>query len=726
MLRIKEAILRQHYKNIYFKDCPKAGSGRSSLTLAFGKNDYALHEAVRHLSSDAVRNALGHQSFAALKEQAQVEGKSVNALCLSILRSHLSPGRGSSQGWLPGLRPEDPFEIDPIQATFKGGRHEPLHTWYPWLEGYSPAFVESVIKRHCPNATSFFDPFSGTGTTPLTAARLGRKAYFSELNPLLQFLTEAKITALKLTKDERAALATALADLAAGLDQLISASSPDEELRVTHQATFRESVFFDAEAFADILRCRSAIDQVKRNAPLTARFLTVAALRALIPASRLIRRGDLRFKTDRELARGQSNFRDEVREALHLISNDLQSISQISSAPIQVLENAKSLDRLPPLGVDAVVTSPPYLNGTNYFRNTKLELWFLRRLISRKGLARLRFTSITAGINDVTVGKPIGDLPPSTPDVVDQLERIAYDARIPRMVACFASEMHSLFQSLAKHVSKRGVIIVDIGDSAYAGVHVPTDTFITESLEAAGFHASDQIVLRRRYSRGQMKLTQKLLVFSSQARRQSVTAQAAECGWSEKWGTFKRTLPHQSGEFAKRNWGHPRHSLCSYQGKMKPSLAAHLVRTFTTPGNRMLDPFCGVGTIPFEAGLAGVKSCGFDVSSAAIHITRGKVGSCSAKEAQDTVDDLSEFLENNNVSPHERSAASAIRFNGSLPSYFHERTLDEVLLARRYFELAPPRKSLTVIRLGEFAAYPARQSPLCPQQTIASYHAVCA
>jgi len=35
--------------------------------------------------------------------------------------------------------------------------------------------------------------------------------------------------------------------------------------------------------------------------------------------------------------------------------------------------------RLPKLGdvdgFDLILTSPPYLNGTNYFRNTKLELW---------------------------------------------------------------------------------------------------------------------------------------------------------------------------------------------------------------------------------------------------------------------------------------------------------------------------------------------------------------
>ena len=58
---------------------------------------------------------------------------------------------------------------------------------------------------------------------------------------------------------------------------------------------------------------------------------------------------------------------------------------------------AKNLDRIPGLAVDAVITSPPYLNGTNYFRNTKVELWFLRCLKNRGDLARFRFGAMTVG-----------------------------------------------------------------------------------------------------------------------------------------------------------------------------------------------------------------------------------------------------------------------------------------------------------------------------------------
>ena len=684
--------MAQSYKNVYFRDCPEAASGRSSLTLAFGKSDHDIYEAVRHLSSDALRNALGYESFVTLQEASHANAKSLNAFCLSILRSHLETNGHSDSTWLPGFEARNPIAFDPIQATFNGGRHEPLHEWYPWLEGYSPAFVESVIGSYCPNAKSVFDPFGGTGTTPLTASRLGKRAYFCEINPILQFLTASKVIALQLRAGERTGLAADLSALVKGLDKRIDASRQDSQLRQSYEVVFGESEFFDDDVFADVLRCRTMIDDIGCATPLIARFLTVAMLRALIPASRLIRRGDLRFMTEKELARRRIGLRGEVRAALQMMAHDIEDLSPTDQAPILLLENAKNLDRIPALSIDAVITSPPYLNGTNYFRNTKVELWFLRCLKEQKDLARFRFGAMTVGINDVTVGKPIGETPPSAAQVLKALEADAYDVRIPRMVACFTSEMHAMLQALTGHIRRDGTIVIDIGDSAYAGIHVPTDRFIAESLDVAGFDLNAELVLRQRYSRSQMKLTQKLLVFKSKPQRRSNTRGPTSHvnGWSAAWADFKETLPHQQGRFAKRNWGHPLHSLCSYQGKMKPSLAAHLAKTFTTPGGRMLDPFSGVGTIPFEAALNGVECWGFDISPPAVHITAGKIEKCSAADCKETVKRLGEYLQYHEVRPAERKSAAAIHFNGELTSYFHKKTLEEILLTRRYFLDNPP------------------------------------
>lgn len=684
--------MTQNYKNIYFSDFPKSSSRRASLTLAFGKSDQDVYEAVNHLSSDTLRNALGYQSYLELQDQAKAENRTVNSFCLSILREMTRGKVENDIPYLPGFKANGPISIDPIQATFNGGRHEPLHNWYPYLEGYSPAFVETIIGHFCPEVKKVFDPFSGTGTTPLTASRLGKTAFYAEINPILQFLTASKIVALRLSNRERKHVVTNLAELAETLNSRISASAKDINLQRSYIAVFGNSIFFENDIYGDVLRCRTLIDDIYRTDPNTAQFFTVAVLRSLIPASRMIRRGDLRFKTEKELARSHIKLKDVVREALETIAHDIESLSPIEQVPLLLLENTKNLGRVPRLSTEAVITSPPYLNGTNYFRNTKVELWFLRCLNQNEDLAKFRFQSMTVGINDVTVKKPIGNMPSAAKSVIEQLKVKAYDSRIPRMVACFASEIHAVLQNLATHIKPNGSIIIDIGDSAYAGVHVPTDKFIVESLHTTGFELTNELVLRQRLSRSQMRLTQKLLVFRKIKRIPKSKYQTARTKrrWAKRWAKFKETLPHQQGEFAKRNWGHPLHSLCSYQGKMKPSLAAHLIRTFVDPGNKILDPFSGVGTIPFEAALYGIECWGFDLSPMAVYITEGKVGKVNRNRCEKLVKRLEYHLREKTVPESDRLAAQSVRFNGPLESYFDERTYQEILLARHYFLNHPP------------------------------------
>ena len=678
----------QSYKNVYFRDF-RAASGRSSLTLAFGADDHDIFEAIRPLSSDALRKVLGYDSFVALRQEADADGRSVNALALAILRRHLRNYEPNGSGQLPGFDGGHPFAVDAMQATFRGGSREPLHAWYPLLEGYSPAFVEAVIQRYSPDAATVFDPFAGTGTTVLTAAQLGKRALFCEVNPVLQFVISIKADVLRMAGAVRETTAERMLHIAGSFKEALDEAVPDETLRTAYESVFGESVFFEPDVLEDVLKCRSIIDCMRTVDLPLARLITVALLRSLVPASRLIRRGDVRYQTDAELERsGFRNIGDEVVTGLRMMAHDVQGLEEtVVHPPTLLLENAKGLDLLPNLAFDSVVTSPPYLNGTNYFRNTKLELWFLRRLASGRDLANFRFDAMTAGINDVTAAKSPNAMPKSAPAVIKALQANAYDARIPQMVACFASEMHLFLQALAARMNKHGVIAIDIGDSAYAGVRVPTDTFITESLDSAGFTISDETILRQRRSRSQMQLAQRLLVFRSKGIRRGLKSSTCdrEQPWRDDWAAFKTTLPHQVGAFAKRNWGHPLHSLCSYQGKMKPSLAAHLVQTFLSPGDKMLDPFSGVGTLAFEAALHGAMAWAFDISPPAVHITAGKIGGADARACTELVNRLAEFITSKEPTREERASAASIRFNGPLPTYFHAKTLDEILLARRYF-----------------------------------------
>jgi DNA modification methylase len=692
---IEARIVKQNFKNIYFADLAEADSPKSSVTLAFGARHTSTYERVRTMSSSELRGLVGYQNYTALKQSADHAGRSVNAQCLYRIKRRLA-NNVAADHWVAPIEPatDTAFREAHLQATFRGGVHEPLHAWYPYLEGYSPQFVEDVLNEFMPDAQRILDPFSGAGTTPLTATRLGRQAFHCELNPLLQALTEAKQMSLAFETCVRERVATAIDDLATTLAPEMATCSTAVDLERSYKRTFGDSEFFDAQAFDEVLRARGLIDALYTEGKPEARFVEVAALSSLVPASRLIRRGDLRFKRGRELVKPIPRFIDTWGDYLRRITRDLRHANRLPVQPVLVCEDARRLANMPHLGIDGVITSPPYLNGTNYFRNTKVELWFLRALHDETDLSAFRAKAVTAGINDVTAAKVDSGQVPEVRDLIRRLESRAYDRRIPQMVSAYFSDMADVLFAITLHLTERARMALDIGDSCYGGVHVPTPRILTQLARNVGWELEREIVLRRRSSRDGTPLSQVLLVFNHVPRRgdrvrEEVVKQAAP-HWAKKWRRFKDELPHQRDLFAKRNWGHRLHSLCSYQGKMKPALAHFLVKTFVPEGGTLLDPFAGVGTIPFEAALTGRKSWAFDISPAAIRISGAKLRRQDRRLCETLLAALESHISSETIDPRDEESASHIHFNGAMTTYFNRETLREVLIARRYFLEHPP------------------------------------
>lgn len=175
------------------------------------------------------------------------------------------------------------------------------------------------------------------------------------------------------------------------------------------------------------------------------------------------------------------------------------------------------------------------------------------------------------------------------------------------------------------------------------------------------------------------------MITSLKSRPPAAATSTPADAWTDKWSTFKATFPHQQQPYAKREWGGPAHSMCSYQGKMKPALAHHLIDCFSKSGDVVVDPFSGCGTIPFEACRMGRAGYGIDISRLGHVLTLGKVGKTSPAKISALLRDLEGFIGSYQVTNADQAGAAAIKFNSSIPDYFHVDTFREVVAARHFF-----------------------------------------
>lgn len=671
-------MAKQYYKAVYFKDYPASSSNDKSVTVAFSEPEVPYYKKVKNYSSQEVKELIGVESYQQLSLFAETEERSVNQVIKRLIKQNLH-----KVDELNGFKEKD--------VTFSTSKEVPFQRWYPYIEGYGLDFVTSLINNYGLKNGIIYDPFAGTGTTLFASDNLGLSSVYSEVNPLLQFLVQTKIRVLKAKQGRRKQLAKSLKSIEKNILKKLSNFHEDKNLSESYKLFNATKDYFPQETKSQVLKLRTYLDVVKLEDELLSDLLTVAVLSCLLKVSYLKKAGDVRFKTPKEIDKEMLTFEDILPQKIADIAEDISRTDiSLKKMPELILSNAKNIGRINELKINAIITSPPYLNGTNYFRNTKIELWFLRYLKSKNDLRIFRDQALTSGINDVKKGERAGaDIYTKSTllkNTIIDLDEKAYDSRIPIMAANYFQEMHFIFQNVRKYLTDDAKILIDIGDSIFAGVHIKTDEILVELLNELGYDLIERKILRKRRSRNQQVLVQVLIAFEFKKNKKKNTRKNNKAYWRSNWNIFTSTLPHQELPFSKRNWGHANHSMCSYQGKLKPAIAHHLVNTFVPENGVILDPFAGVGTIPFEAALNGIKSYGIDISLPAYYISSAKTTLPDHKKCLTYIRELEQFIRSNKVKKAELNEVEKFGFNKKIIDYYEENTLKEILLARRYFK----------------------------------------
>lgn len=383
-------------------------------------------------------------------------------------------------------------------GTFSLNKNEPIHRWYSYIEGYSSCLIAEELKMLLvlkPDIKTIYDPFCGTGTTSLVGATHGIKSFYSESNPFMQSIIETKINCVRKLDQDTV------------IPKLIEYLALINTVRVENHASWNGfEKFFEGKQLNELLTIKDLIS--REDDKSVKNILALALSSIVVKVSKMIRRGDLRYATEKEYR--EENVLECFADKLNEIIFDIQHHkSIIKCGTIKVSDDARDNDYVN--AFDCVITSPPYLNGTNYIRNTKLELKLNDFITSESDLPSFHSKGIIAGINNVSKRTVIDTILPVVEPYLKQLQPVSYDERIPKMIAGYFRDMDTVIQKLSKSIKSGGLFTMDIGDSQFAGVHIPTHQILSNICVQYGFSLYDEEILRERRSKNGMILTQRLL-----------------------------------------------------------------------------------------------------------------------------------------------------------------------------------------------------------------------
>ena len=383
-------------------------------------------------------------------------------------------------------------------GTFSLNKSEPIHRWYPYVEGYSSCLIAEELKKFLvlkPNIETIYDPFCGTGTTSLVASTYGIESFYSESNPFMQTVIETKVNVVRML------------DVNIAIPKLLEYRALIRTIKIESFSSWNGfEKFFGESQLNELLTIKKLISQ--EDDVLVKCILTLALSAIVVKVSKMTRRGDLRYATEKEYR--EESVLDCFIDKLDEMICDIQyHKAMVKCGTTKVSDDARKNDYVN--AFDCVITSPPYLNGTNYIRNTKLELKLNDFILSEKDLPRFHSKGIVAGINNVSKRTTIDTVLPVVEPYLEQLQPVSYDARISKMVAGYFRDMDMVIQKLSTSIKPGGLFTMDIGDSQFAGVHIPTHQILSNISTQYGFYLYDEEILRERRSKNGMILTQRLL-----------------------------------------------------------------------------------------------------------------------------------------------------------------------------------------------------------------------
>lgn len=398
----------------------------------------------------------------------------------AILRSLDTAHLGAERPWLVPL------------VNWRQGHSLPIHRWLRYREGFSPQLITALELGE-----RILDPFCGSGSIMLGAAQLSRVAVGIDVNPLAAFASRVKLWPL--TRDEvkqarsfRASIATALTTIA---------PAPAPNLRIVDKV-------FEPAILEAVLALRAAIEQC-RGTDATRNFLRLAWLSILEPVGSYFKEGNgIKYRNRKRLRDGYTLRPDGYwqlerfgpdQRAFVLQRFDRQLGEMLADVTAwkqgtwhlqQVIEanSVEETSRMAPESFDSVIFSPPYANRFDYFESQKVELWFGGFVSTYDDMGRLRRRSLRSHL-----GADLGTcnaVVPELQELIDLIDPNSYAVRmrVPALLRGYFADMQAILSECRRLLRPGGKVHIVVGNSAYGGVIIPTDSLIARIGLGVGFH----------------------------------------------------------------------------------------------------------------------------------------------------------------------------------------------------------------------------------------------
>lgn len=374
---------------------------------------------------------------------------------------------------------------------FNKNKKEPIHRWYPFVEGYSKEFIQSILEEMDRDNLVCLEPFSGSGTTALELQNNGIPCYAFEVNPLMFLIAKVKLEReydlsridywLNFVKERRDGIQVYL----------------HTEFNTLYEGADKKKWNYNIDVGIAVEKLKAIIKLIDEE--IYKELFTVALASILLDVSNLYRNGKcLSYKRnweERQIEEGDvyKFFDDkivcEIKQDIEVIKNNARQNNKLLlfNEDSRVGIESKVKDG----SIDLVITSPPYLNSRDYTDTYMLELKTLGFTGTSEKIRELREKTLrshvqikwkdSTNIQNQLLAETINKLEVASEDIEQ------WNSSIIDMVRLYFVDMQSIFGTLYKKMKKGGRVYFNVSNSAYFNVLIDTLEICASIAENEGF-----------------------------------------------------------------------------------------------------------------------------------------------------------------------------------------------------------------------------------------------
>ena len=388
-------------------------------------------------------------------------------------------------------------------VSYQGNKNAPGLRWLKYKEGFSAGLVKGLLEQT--PAKSVLDPFSGSGTSVLTAGSMGIPGTGIEIMPIGNLAARAIAAVSNGLEPDRFAKASN------AVMEAISQGDYNDRFLFPH-VPITEHAFPEATE-KDLAKARESIAGV--TDPSLGMVLTLACVSVLEEVSYTRKDGQfLRWdpqsgrKVSRRLHKESvPTLGESLRRRLAEIAIDIPALKQkYGGAATEFIDGSSltELRHLPTETFDAVVTSPPYANRYDYTRTYALELAYLgydanrfkelrqallsatvenrskREILAREYGQAERFSQAVAMANGQEALQEALNI------LKANIEHLS-NRNIISLVENYFTEMALIISELGRLITPGGSVYMVNDNVRYHGEEIPVDLILSDFAEQSSF-----------------------------------------------------------------------------------------------------------------------------------------------------------------------------------------------------------------------------------------------